>query len=88
MLLLVDDRAEPDGTPSAVMAGRGWHDRIMGWWQRDFYDLGAEGPAAAARMAVEEIRLRGVDSPAQLGMAEVRCEGGGLLTLPGLALRL
>lgn len=87
VLLLVDDRAEPDGTPSEVMAGRGWHDRIMGWWQRDFYDLGSEGPAAAARMAVEEMRVRGVDSPAELGMTEVRCEGGGLLMLPGLALR-
>ncbi|MFI7094840.1 hypothetical protein [Streptomyces lydicus] len=87
VMLLVDDRAVRGGTPSEVMAGRGWHDRIMGWWQRDFYDLGPRGSAAAARMAVEEMRLRGVDSPAELGVAEVRCEGGGHLMLPGLALR-
>ncbi|MGY5079320.1 hypothetical protein ACWIGX_19870 [Streptomyces nigrescens] len=88
VMLLVDDRAVRGGTPSEVMAGRGWHDRIMGWWQRDFYDLRAEGPAVAARIAVGEARLRGVLSPADLGTAEVRCEGGGRLTLPGLALQL
>ncbi|MFF4285625.1 hypothetical protein ACFY0R_09895 [Streptomyces sp. NPDC001633] len=87
VLLLVDDREVPSGTSSAVMAGRGWHDRIMGWWQRDFYDLGSEGPAAAARMAVEEMRVRGVASPSDLGIADVRCEDGGLLTLSGFALR-
>lgn len=88
VMLLVDDRAVRGGTPSEVMAGRGWRDRIMGWWQRDFCGLGAEGPAAAARMAVAEARLRGVLSPADLGIAEVRCEGGGHLALPGLALHL
>ncbi|MGW2404097.1 hypothetical protein ACWCXK_06165 [Streptomyces sp. NPDC001739] len=87
VLLLVDDREVPGGTPREAMAGRGWHDRTMGWWQRDFYDLGPEGPAAAARMAVEEMRLRGVRSPEDLATAEVRCEGGGQLALPGFALR-
>lgn len=88
VMLLVDDRAVRGGTPSEVMAGRGWRDRIMGWWQRDFCGVGAEGPAAAAWMAVAEARLRGVLSPADLGIAEVRCEGGGHLALPGLALHL
>ncbi|MFI0155782.1 hypothetical protein [Streptomyces lydicus] len=86
--LLVDDRGAPGGTPDDVMEGRGWRDRIMGWWQRDFYDLGAEGAAAAARMAVAELRLRETRSPADLAVEDVRCEGGGLLVLPGLAIGL
>ncbi|GFE25735.1 hypothetical protein Sliba_61880 [Streptomyces nigrescens] len=86
VMLLVDDREVPGGTPDAVMEARGWRGRIMGWWQRDFYDLGAEGAGAAARMAVQELRLRGVPSPDGLGVGEVRCEDGGLLVLPGLAI--
>ncbi len=86
VMLLVDDREVPGGTPDAVMEARGWRDRIMGWWQRDFYDLGADGASAAARMTVEELSLRGVSSPERLRMEDVRCEGGGLLVLPGLAI--
>lgn len=85
--LLVDDRTVPGGTPGAVMVGRGWGQQVMGWWQRDFHDLGAAGAAAAARMAVGELRLRGVRSPGEVAVTEVRCEDGGLLALPGLALR-
>ncbi|MGV4927625.1 hypothetical protein K2224_28825 (plasmid) [Streptomyces sp. BHT-5-2] len=54
LMLLVDDGKVPGGTPDAVMEGRGWQDRVTGWWLRDFHDLGAEGADAAARMAVEE----------------------------------
>ncbi|AJC54986.1 hypothetical protein [Streptomyces sp. 769] len=86
VMLLVDDRSVPGGTPHDEMEHRGWQDRIMGWWRRDFYDLGAGSAAAAARMAVDEIRLRRVRSPADLGVDEVRCEGGGRLALPGLAI--
>ncbi|MFE7318558.1 hypothetical protein ACFU7T_36485 [Streptomyces sp. NPDC057555] len=86
VMLLVDDRKVPGGTPDEVMEGRGWQDRVMGWWLRDFYDLGAEGAAAAAQMGVDELRLRGVSATEELGVEEVRCEGGGLLVLPGLAI--
>ncbi|GAU70607.1 hypothetical protein SSP35_20_01030 [Streptomyces sp. NBRC 110611] len=86
VLLLVDDRAVPGGTPAAVMETRGWQVQIAGWWQRDFHDLGAEGAAAAARMAVEELRLREVPSPSAVKVVDVWCEEGGLLVLPGLAI--
>ncbi|MFF7415550.1 hypothetical protein [Streptomyces lydicus] len=74
-------------TSEEVMEARGWQDHMVGWWQSDFYELGADGAAPAARMGVEELRLRGVRSPADLRVVDVRCEGGGLLVLPGLAIR-
>ncbi|AKA06711.1 hypothetical protein SAZ_33075 [Streptomyces noursei ZPM] len=86
LVLLVDDRAVPGGTPEDVMRARGWRQRIMGWWQRDFEDDGADGAARAAKMVVEELLLRGARSPDALKVTDVRAERGGLLALPGLAI--
>ncbi|MGG2459331.1 hypothetical protein ACO0M4_05830 [Streptomyces sp. RGM 3693] len=85
VLLLVDDRPTGGGTPGEVMRSRGWQTEIRGWWLSDFDDLDAA--STAARMAIEEIRRREVPSPAALAVSDVRCEGGGLLVLPGLTLR-
>ncbi|MFE6684976.1 hypothetical protein ACFVFQ_00710 [Streptomyces sp. NPDC057743] len=86
VLLLVDDRGVPGGTPEPELRARGWRGPLRGWWQRDFHDLGADGATAAAALAVAELRARGVWNPAHLRVADVRCECGGLLLLPGLAL--
>ncbi|MFB7630452.1 hypothetical protein ACFC0M_05810 [Streptomyces sp. NPDC056149] len=87
LVLLVDDRSTRGGTPSEVMRSRGWQDRMRGWWQRVFHDLGDAGAAVAARMAIDEIRLRGAPDPAALAVSDVAPEVAGLLVLPGLALR-
>lgn len=85
LTVLVDDRGVPDGgTPPEEMEARGWQVPLMGWWEANFAEPGWGSAAAAAWMAVAELRLRGARSPRDLGLDDVSCADRGLLTLPGL----
>ncbi|MGG7569240.1 hypothetical protein [Streptomyces sirii] len=86
LVVLVDDRGVPGGTPPEEMEGRGWEVPLMGWWETNFAKPGWESAAAAARLAVAELRFRGARSPQDLGLDDVSCADRGVLTLPGLGI--
>ncbi|MEV0374056.1 hypothetical protein AB0I10_30335 [Streptomyces sp. NPDC050636] len=87
MFLVVDDRDAPEGgSHRATMESRGWQVAVHGWWEATFPEPGWESAAAAARIAIAEVRSRGALTPGDLGAADISCADRGLLLLPGLGI--
>ncbi|MGW7364600.1 hypothetical protein ACWGI8_14515 [Streptomyces sp. NPDC054841] len=84
----VDDRdAEQGPERERQMRERGWQTRDKGWWQSAFPDSEEGAAAAAARLAVGELRARGAVTPDELVARDVGVNDRGELWLPGLGIR-
>ncbi|MER6998892.1 hypothetical protein [Streptomyces sp. NPDC000410] len=84
----IDDRdAEQGPQREREMRARGWQTRDKGWWQSAFPDTEAGAAAAAARLAVMELRARGALAPDELMADDVGVNDRGELWLPGLGIR-
>ncbi|MEO3977207.1 hypothetical protein [Streptomyces sp. CAU 1734] len=84
----VDDRDGDDSPERArLMHSRGWQARDRGWWQTEFPSPERPETAAAARLAIAELRARGTREPKDLRARDVSCKDRGELLLPGLGVR-
>ncbi|MFI1226138.1 MULTISPECIES: hypothetical protein [unclassified Streptomyces] len=89
LTLFVDDSTGP-GRPSPQltdMISRGWQSFVplLRVWDA-VYEPGQAGAAQAARLAVSELRHRGVLTPSDLRVAEAVMGEQGHLELPGLGI--
>ena len=88
LLLLLDDRRSPaTQTDAQTMFGRGWHEMIpvLGAWKAAF-EPSPDSAAEAAKLAVNELRLRGAASPLDIAVTDLSKTKHGRLLLPGLPL--
>ncbi|MEI5006119.1 hypothetical protein RB196_01010 [Streptomyces sp. PmtA] len=69
------------------MRACGWQGHDRGWWHSAFPEAAESAPAAAARLAVTELRTRGAAGPQELSAREAGVDDRGELWLPGLGIR-
>ncbi|MFF7716953.1 hypothetical protein ACIOWI_25415 [Streptomyces sp. NPDC087659] len=84
----VDDRDTEQGPErDRLMRACGWQGHDRGWWHSAFPEAAESSPAAAARLAVTELRTRGAAGPQELSAREAGVDDRGELWLPGLGIR-
>ncbi|MER6504416.1 hypothetical protein ABT218_35115 [Streptomyces sp. NPDC001455] len=82
-----EDGPDDDAGKEDSMVSRGWMEwlPVLRWWQAAFAP-DAGGAAAAARLIVAELHLRGASSPDDLVVADITAGEAGQLSLPGLGI--
>ncbi|TLQ43593.1 hypothetical protein [Streptomyces marianii] len=84
----IDDRDAPQGPErDRLMRECGWHGHDRGWWHSAFPEADERSAAAAARLAISELRSRGAAGPQELAAREAGVDDRGELWLPGLGIR-